>query len=161
MCASEVHGARNERRRREEKRRGEKEKKRKEMQRSGWLFIGCARFRSLASKGLPPRLRSLSERGVEKRQKGSGMQDPRAIFIIPRHYSFDARARRGGNRCNPVHFLRLAPLFADPVLWIARVIARSYHLIFLLRGERNVESSKPKEDVKEQTEQTERKCAST
>lgn len=76
---------------RNEKRREEKEKKRKEMQRGAWLFIGCARFRSLPSKGSLSFLLAIDATAQVKKKKKNGKKKgvPWVIFIIPCHYSFD------------------------------------------------------------------------
>ena len=117
------------------------------MQRSGRLFIGCARSRSLASKGLPPRLHSPYRRAWRrekgKREAACTIHGRSLLFLVIIRSMLEHGEVVTG--AHPVHFLRLAPL--PPGLR-----ARSYHLISLLRGERNVESSK--EGVKGQTDWT-------
>ena len=103
-------------------RRYENRRERKEAQRDAkrrWLFIGCARFRSLPSKGslsfaLPVRpfgSRKDKKEEEEEKKRKDGKEDLWRIFIIPRHYSFDAPLYRGGNRCTLCSLSRLAPLF--------------------------------------------------
>lgn len=125
------------------------------MQRSGWLFIGCARSRSLASKGLPLRLRCLSESGERwrprKGKKGTAcrIHGRSLLFLVIIRSMLEHGEVVTGAPCS----LSSAGASAFAPTLPSGLRARSYHLISLLRGERNVESSK--EDVKGQTDWTE------
>lgn len=124
--------------------REEKEKKRKEMQRGGWLFIGCARFRRLPSKGslsfaLPIRP------APEKRQKGNARRiHGRSLLflVIIRPMLGHGKVVTGAAPCS---LSRLAPLL--PLRSSESCPPSS---CFSLCSRRNVESSKSERKLNEQ-----------
>lgn len=111
------------------------------MQRGGGYLQVAPGFEAFQAR-VPSRLYDRLARGKikKKKKKKDGKEDLWRIFIIPRHYSFDAPLCRGGNRCTLCSLSRLAPLFFPPVFRIAR--SSSLYLLFTGIQEKQIKKMK-------------------